>query len=112
MPTNISNTVRRALADGRISAQEVTELKGAVARGEVKPEELSLLSQRFGDLFQAGAGRALMAISPPQLHNTVLPPIRSLGDSRAAAEVLSGARVLAQGTGAPKEAVLPFQRTL
>src|SRR4051812_30897443 len=112
MPLPISNTVRRALSDGRLSADEITQLRGAVARGEVKPDELKQLSQRYGDLFQAGAGQALMAISPPNLHNVIMPPLRSIGDNRAAAEVLSGSRTLAQGSNAPKDAVLPFQRAL
>src|SRR5689334_18694151 len=106
MPTLISNTVRRAIADGRLTADEVTQLKGAVARGEVKPEELKLLSARYGDLFQTGAGKALKAIMPPQNPVVIPAPLRSIGDSRAAAEVLSGARTLAANSGAPKEAVM------
>ena len=110
MPTPISNTVRRALADGRLTPDEINELRVAVKSGEVKPDELKLLSQRYGDLFQAGAGTALRAITGQQ-NTVILPPIRSLGDSRAAAEVLSGARTLSDHS-APKDAVLPFQRAL
>lgn len=112
MPLNISNTVRRAISDGRLTADEVTQLKGAVARGEVKPEELKLLTQRYGDLFSAGAGKAMKAIMPPQQNVVIPPPLRSIGDSRAAAEVLNGSRTIAANSGAPKEAVLVFQRAL
>ena len=111
MPVPISNMVRRALSDGRLSADEINELRVAVKSGEVKPEELKLLSQRYGDLFQAGAGTALRAITGQQ-NVVILPPLRSIGDNRAAAEVLSGARTLSQSPGTPKEAVLPFQRAL
>jgi len=112
MPITLSTTIRRALSDGRLTADEMTQLKGAVARGEVKPEELKLLSTRYGDLFQTGAGQALKAISPPQANVVIPPPLRSIGDSRAAAEVLNGSRTLAMNSGAPKEAVLVFQRAL
>ncbi|MBX5480874.1 MAG: peptidoglycan-binding protein [Myxococcaceae bacterium] len=112
MPTRISDAVRRALSDAKITPAEINALRGAVSRGEVKPEELKLLSERYGDLFQAGAGKALTAISPPQAHTVMLPPLRSIGDTRAAAEVLSGARTLGQGRGSPKEAVRTFQRAL
>ena len=112
MPLPISNAVRRALSDGRLTAEEVTHLRGAVARGEVKPEELKLLSARYGDLFQTGAGAALIAIAPKGTHPVILPPLRSIGDSRAAAEVLSGGRTLSANASAPKDAVLPFQRAL
>jgi peptidoglycan hydrolase-like protein with peptidoglycan-binding domain len=112
MPVPLSNTVRRALADGHLTADEVTQLKQAVAAGQVKPAELATLAQKFGDLFDAGAGKALAAISPPQAHVVIAAPIRSLGDSRAAAEVLNGNLTLAQGTPAPKEATLAFQHGL
>lgn len=112
MPTSISNAVRRAIADGRLTADEVTHLTGAVARGEVKPEELKQLAARYGDLFQTGAGKALKAIMPPRNAVVIAAPLRSIGDSRAAAEVLNGTRTLAAGGGAPKEAVMIFQRAL
>ena len=89
MPTPISNTVRRALSDGRLTADEINQLRAAVKTGEVKPDELKLLSARYGDLFQEGAGTALRAITGQQ-NTVILPPIRSIGDSRAAATVLSG----------------------
>lgn len=112
MPVNLSATVRRALSDARLTSDEVTQLKEAVRRGEVKPEELTALSQRYGDLFQAGAGQSLKAISPPQAHVTISAPVRSIGDSRSAADVLNGSRTLKQGAGSPKDAVLVFQRAL
>ncbi|MEW5738471.1 MAG: peptidoglycan-binding domain-containing protein [Myxococcota bacterium] len=112
MPVTLSPTLRRALSDARLTKEEVSELKDAVARGEVKGEELRLLTQRYGDLFQTGAGQELKAISPPQAHVTLSAPVRSIGDSRAAAEVLCGTRTLAQGASAPKEAVVVFQRAL
>lgn len=112
MPLNISNTVRRAISDGKLTADEVTQLKGAVQRGEVKPEELKLLTQRYGDLFSAGAGKAMKAIMPPQQNVVIPPPLRSIGDSRAAAEVLSGAKTIAAGQPNNKDAVLVFQRAL
>lgn len=112
MPVPLSNTVRRALTDGHLSTDDVTQLKQAVAAGQVKPEELATLAQKFGDLFDVGAGKALAAISPPQAHVVIAAPIRSLGDSRAAAEVLNGHLTLAQGSPAPKEAILAFQHGL
>jgi peptidoglycan hydrolase-like protein with peptidoglycan-binding domain len=112
MPVSLSATVRRALSDARLTAEEVSQLKSAVATGEVKGEELQLLTQRYGDLFQAGAGQALQAIAPPLSRVSISAPMRSLGDSRAAAEVLSGARTLAQTSNPPREAVFAFQRGL
>lgn len=111
MPVTLSATVRRALSDARLTADEVTQLKEAVQRGEVKGDELKLLSQRYGDLFQAGAGQALKAISPPQAHVSIAPPVRSIGDSRAAADVLNGSKTLSAGSPS-KDAVLVFQRAL
>lgn len=111
MPMPISNVVRRALTDARLSPDEVKTLKAAVAAGEVKGPELAQLKQRHGDLFQTGAGQAPVAIAPPQAHVVYPPPVRSIGDSRAAAEVLCGTRALSQGSGA-KEAVTTFQRAL
>lgn len=112
MPVSLSATVRRALSDARLTKEEVSQLKEAVSRGEVKGAELQRLAQRYGDLFQAGAGQELLAIAPPQTHVANAPPVRSIGDSRAAAEVLCGTRTLEQGRGAPKEATLVFQRAL
>lgn len=113
MPVSpLSNTVRRALADGHLSTDDVKQLKEAVSRGEVKGDELATLAQKFGDLFDVGAGKALMAIAPAQAHVTVRPPIRSLGDSRAAAEVINGNVTLSQAKPGNKEAVLAFQHAL
>ena len=108
----LSPAVRRALSDAKLSADEVNQLRGGLLRGEIKPQELTQLAQRYPDLFQAGAGTALLAISPPQLHTVIFPPLRSLGDSREAAEVLSGSRTLSANAVAPKAAVLAFQRAL
>lgn len=108
----ISNTVRRALADARLTKEEVQQLKEAVRTGEVKGEELASLAQKYGDLFDAGAGKELKAISPPQAHVVIRAPLRSIGDNRAAAEVLCGTRTLSQGNAGSKDAVLTFQRAL
>lgn len=108
----LSSVVRRALSDARITQEEVTQLKAAVRSGEVKGAELASLAEKYGDLFDVGAGQELKAIAPPQAHVVIRPPLRSLGDDRAAAEVLSGARTITQGTPASKDAVTTFQRAL
>ncbi|MFO0600599.1 MAG: peptidoglycan-binding protein [Myxococcaceae bacterium] len=108
----ISPIVSRALSDARLSPAEVQELKAAVATGKVKPEELQALATKYSDLFEAGAGKELAAIAPRQTRLVVTPPIRSLGDSRAAAEVLNGNVTLSQGHATNKEAVLGYQHAL
>ena len=113
MPVSpLSTPIRRALSDAQLTADEMTQLKASVASGEVKPEELASLAQKYGDLFTVGAGKALKAISPPQAHVTISAPQRSLGDSRAAADVLNGSMTLAQGHASSKPAVLAFQHAL
>jgi peptidoglycan hydrolase-like protein with peptidoglycan-binding domain len=108
----ISNVVRRALSDARITKEEVQQLQEAVRSGAVKGEELATLAQKYGDLFDVGAGKALTAISPPQAHVVIRAPLRSIGDNRAAAEVLCGTRTLSQANAGSKDAVLTFQRAL
>lgn len=111
MPTTLGPLIRRAMSDARLSSDEVTALKQAVSRGEVKPEELTLLAQRYGDLFQAGAGVALTKIAPSPAYVTIQAPIRSLGDQRGSAEVLNGAVTLRKNSP-QKEAVTAFQRAM
>ena len=108
----ISNTVRRALSDARITKEEVAQIKEAVRTGEVKPGDLASLAQKYGDLFDVGAGKALAAISPPQAHVVIRAPLRSIGDNRAAAEILSGAKTSSQASPGSKDAVTTFQRAL
>lgn len=111
MPT-IPNVVRRALSDARITKDEIQQIKAAVRSGEVKGVDLASLAQKYGDLFDVGAGKELAAISPPQAHVVIRAPLRSIGDNRAAAEVLCGTRTLSQASPGPKDAVLTFQRAL
>lgn len=109
--TPLSSPLRRALADAQLTPAEMTALKASVASGEVKPAELALLAQKYGDLFTAGAGKALASIAPALAHVTITAPVRSLGDSRAAAEVLNGSISLAKGSPS-KAAVTAFQHAL
>ncbi len=108
----LSSVVRRALSDARITKEEVTQLKEAVRTGAVTGAELATLAQKYGDLFDVGAGKELSAISPPQAHVVIRPPLRSIGDNRAAAEVLCGTVTLSEGKAMSKDAVLTFQRAL
>src|SRR5438067_1285055 len=98
--------VARALRDARLTPDEVRDLKSS---GEVSTADLQRLAVRYADLFGAGAGQALVALAPKG-ELAVAPPIRSLGDTRASAEVLTGAATLAQGSKHP--AVLTYQRAL
>lgn len=112
MPSSISRVLGRALADAQLTTDEVSSLKQAVATGQVSGADLQLLAQRYGDLFQTGAGASLKAIAPAAAHVVIPPPLRSLGDDHAASQVLSGEVTLQQGKPAPKQAVLTFQRAL
>lgn len=112
MPS-ISNTVRKLLADGQLTNDEVNQLKAAVKSGQVKPSELKVITEKFGDLFTAGAGRAMMDLgntagAPLNLHA----PIRSLGDDPASAAVLRGDKTLSTSSPKGDAAVLDFQRAL
>lgn len=109
--TPLSSPLRRALADAQLTPAEMSALKASVASGEVKPAELALLAQKYGDLFTAGAGKALATIAPAVAHVTITAPVRSLGDSRAAAEVLNGSITLTKGSPS-KAAVTAFQHAL
>jgi len=109
MPVSIPNAISRVLADGRLTSDEVTSLKTAVANGQISGDQLKQLATQYGDLFGAGAGQALVAIAP-QGTVAMPPPIRSLGDTRAAAEVLAGTATLSPGTKHP--AVLSYQHAL
>jgi peptidoglycan hydrolase-like protein with peptidoglycan-binding domain len=112
MPVSpLSSPLRRALADAQLTSAEITALKASIASGEVKPAELALLAQKYGDLFTAGAGKALIAIAPAQAHVTITAPVRSLGDSRAAADVLNGTTTLSKGSPS-KAAVMAYQHAL
>jgi peptidoglycan hydrolase-like protein with peptidoglycan-binding domain len=109
MPVSLPNAISRVLADGRLTADEVTSLKAAVSTGQISTDQLKTLATQYGDLFGAGAGQALVAIAPKGTV-ALAPPVRSLGDTRASAEVLSGTTTLAQGSKHP--AVLTYQRAL
>ncbi len=112
MPAISNNLLRRALSDAQLSSAEVDSIKQAVASGEISGADLNLLAQRYGDLFQAGAGASLQKIAPQSAHVVIPAPLRSLGDNHAASAVLSGDLTLQQGKPAPKDAVLTFQRAL
>jgi len=112
MPAITNNLLRRALSDAQLSPAEVDSIKQAVATGEISGADLNQLAQRYGDLFQAGAGASLQKIAPQSAHVVIPPPLRSLGDNHAASAVLSGDLTLQQGKPAPKDAVLTFQRAL
>ncbi len=86
-----------------------TSLKTAVASGQISGDQLKQLTTQYGDLFGAGAGQALVAIAPAGTI-AVPPPIRSLGDTRASAEVLAGTTTLSPGSKHP--AVLTYQHAL
>lgn len=112
MPS-ISNSVRKLLADGQLTADEMNQLKAAVKSGQVKPAELKVLTERFGDLFQSGVGKPMMDLGrsagvPLNLHA----PIRSLGDDPASAAVLRGAKTLSTASPKGDAAVLQFQHAL
>jgi peptidoglycan hydrolase-like protein with peptidoglycan-binding domain len=109
MPVSLPNAFSRILSDGRLTADEVQSLKSAVDAGQISTDQLKSLATQYGDLFGAGAGQALVAIAPKGAV-ALAPPVRSLGDTRASAEVLSGAATLAQGSKHP--AVLTYQRAL
>ena len=64
MPAISNNLLRRALSDAQLSPAEVDSIKQAVASGEISGADLNLLAQRYGDLFQAGAGASLQKIAP------------------------------------------------
>lgn len=110
MPVTLPPSVARALSDARLTSDEVRDLKKAVQRGELTTADLQRLGVRYADLFGAGAGAALVAIAPRGGEVAVAPPLRSLGDTRASAEVLSGAATLSKGSKHP--AVLTYQRAL
>jgi peptidoglycan hydrolase-like protein with peptidoglycan-binding domain len=112
MPSTISRVLGRALSDAQLTSDEVNTLKQAVATGQVSGADLSQLAQRYGDLFQTGAGASLASIAPASAHVVIPPPLRSLGDDHAASAVLSGDLTLQQGKPAPKPAVIAFQRAL
>jgi peptidoglycan hydrolase-like protein with peptidoglycan-binding domain len=110
MPSPIlPNALSRVLSDARLTADEVSSLRDSVASGAISPNQLTSLAAQYGDLFGAGAGQALVALAP---EGTVAlaPPVRSLGDTRASAAILSGQSELAPGSKDP--AVLTFQRAL
>ncbi|MBS2031179.1 MAG: peptidoglycan-binding protein [Deltaproteobacteria bacterium] len=112
MPS-ISPTVRKLLSDGKLSADEMTQLKAAVQAGQVQPSELKLLADRFGDLFQAGVGKPLVNLGKSVGQTiTIGAPIRSLGDDAASAAVLSGQRSLSTSTPSGDAAVKLYQETL
>lgn len=110
MPVSLPTIVTRALADARLTTDEVRDLKKAVQRGEVTTSDLQRLGLRYGDLFGTGAGQALVALAPAGGQVAIAAPVRSLGDTRAAAEVLAGTTTLSQGSKHP--AVLTYQRAL
>jgi peptidoglycan hydrolase-like protein with peptidoglycan-binding domain len=110
----ISNTLRKFLADGQLTPDEMVSLKNAVKAGQVKPAELKLLTDRFGDLFRAGVGRPMVDLAGTVgVRLTIQAPIRSLGDSAAAGVILRGEHTLsATTTRSGDPALVQFQHAL
>lgn len=111
MTVALSTIVRRAISDARLSADEVGKLRAGIRSGQIKGAELELLAARYGDLFEVGAGSALVEVSPASAHVVLHAPIRSTGDTYASARVLTGHLTLSKGSTS-REAVMTYQRAL
>lgn len=108
MPIHAS--IKPLVADGRITAQDVSRLEALAQAGELTGRDLTQLGQRYHDALDAGVGAALAKLAKT-LGGAVLPqaPIANLG---AAPGVLSGLVTLSSEHNRRHPEVTTVQRAL
>lgn len=113
MVAPLSSTTRRLISDGKLTSSEVGELKTGIRAGTVKKEELKTLSERYGDLFDAGSGKALVELGAAQrMPLQIKESISSILDLPAAAAIFRGEKTISATVNSKDPAAVVFQRAL